>query len=48
MELHGLPLGYGSRSRFRTVAAAKRQAWDTAQSRAVIPYPRIGKRGEEE
>ena len=48
LDLQGLSLGDGSRSRFRDVAAAKRQAWDTAQSRAVIPYPRIGKRGEEE
>ena len=32
--------------RLATVAA-KRHSWDTAQgSRAVIPYPRIGKRGE--
>ena len=33
---------------YLATVAAKRHSWDTAQgSRAVIPYPRIGKRGEE-
>ena len=46
LDLHGFSMAVGLRSRYRR--AAKRQAWDTAQSRAVIPYPRIGKRGDEE
>ena len=45
LDLQSLP----DTVRYRAAAAAiKRHNWDTGKTRAVIPYPRIGKRGEGE